>query len=263
MYIEIKDLTFKYNKKSNEIIKDLSLSLDKGKIVALLGLNGCGKTTLIKLLTGLLKPNQGTIEYDGVNLEEIGIKVRSDIFSYVSQRSSSADDFYVKHYMINGFMNSLKFYEQPKKEQKEKVFVISRELGIEHLLDKKMGEISGGERQIVTIATCILQNTPVILLDEPTSALDLKNQNLVLSLLKKISIKDKKTIIFSTHNPNHALFVGGDVALMDGGKIISYGASCDLIKKYVLKSIYGENICYCDEQPYKEISYKAKKFGEE
>ena len=78
----------------------------------------------------------------------------------------------------------MKFYESPSKVQLIKVDEVSKEIGITHLLDKKMGKISGGERQIVTIASCILQDTPIILLDEPTSALDLKNQSLVLLLLK-------------------------------------------------------------------------------
>ena len=214
MYIDIKNLSFKYNKGLDNTIKDLTYSIADGTIVVLLGLNGCGKTTLIKLLAGLLTFEDGQIEYNGNDLRKISIKDRSKFFSYVPQKTYIADDFYVRDYLTYGFVNSLKFYETPKKEQLEKVEVISKELGISYLLDKKMGKISGGERQIVTIASCILQDTPIILLDEPTSALDLKNQNIVLSLLKKIT-EEGKTIILSSHNPNHALFLKSRVALMD------------------------------------------------
>ena len=85
-------------------------------------------------------------------------------------------------------------------------------LGITHFLDKNIGEVSGGERQIIFIACALIQDTPIILLDEPTSALDIKNQNKVLTVLKEIS-KEGKTIILSSHNPNHALFLDSNVNL--------------------------------------------------
>ena len=119
-----------------------------------------------------------------------------------------------------------------------------------------MGKISGGERQIVTIATCILQNTPIILLDEPTSALDLTNQNMVLSVLKSYAVNEKKTIILSSHNPNHALFLNSNVALMKDGKILKYGTSKDIITIDTLKEVYGANICLSNELDYQEISFK-------
>lgn len=255
MHISIKDLRFKYNKNLPNVIDNLSLDIKEGTITVLVGLNGCGKTTLIKLLAGLLITEVGTISYDDKEIKSISIKERSKIFSYVPQRSYGADDFLVRDYLTYGFVNALKFYETPSKDQLAKVEEISEELGIEHLLDKKMGNISGGERQIVTIASCILQNAPVILLDEPTSALDLKNQNMVLSLLKKISIEGR-TIILSSHNPNHALFLGSNVALMNNGKIVKSGKSDELINIETLKEIYGDSICYSDNLPYKEITFK-------
>ena len=118
-----------------------------------------------------------------------------------------------------------------------------------------MGQISGGERQIVSIASCLLQGTPIILLDEPTSALDLKNQNIVLSILREIT-KEGKTIILSSHNPNHALFLESNVVLMDKGTIIKQGLCKEIIKAEVLKEIYGENICYSENLNYKEISFQ-------
>ena len=255
MKISIKNLSFRYNKNLKNVVNDLSLTIEEGSIMVLLGLNGCGKTTLIKLLAGLLPANSGTIEYGDSDIKNISIKERSKIFSYVPQKTYIADDFYVRDYLTYGFVNALKFYETPKQEQLDKVKELSEELGIEDLLDKKMGKISGGERQIVTIASCLLQDTPIILLDEPTSALDLKNQNLVLSLLKKIASQGK-TIILSSHNPNHASFLESNVALMDNGKIVEVGSSKDLITVDVLKSIYGNSICYSNELPHQEISFR-------
>ena len=255
MRIDIKNLSFKYSKNSQKAIDNLTLTIKEGSIMVLLGLNGCGKTTLIKLLAGLIRAEEGTIEFDGIDINNIPIRERSKIFSYVPQKTYIADDFFVRDYLTYGFVNALKFYETPKKEQLEKVSQLANEIGISHLLDKKMGKISGGERQIVTIASCILQDTPIILLDEPTSALDLKNQNIVLSLLKKIA-SEGKTIVLSTHNPNHTLFLNSKVSLMDQGRIVKEGSSTDLVKIEVLKTIYGDSICYSSDLMYEEISFK-------
>ena len=244
MLINVKNLSFKYSKGLPTVIDNLNFEIKEGTITVLLGLNGCGKTTLIKLLAGLLDSNEGIIEYDGVDLKKTSIKDRSKKFSYVPQKNFAGDDFFVKDYLTYGFVNSLKFYESPSKEQLIKVDEVSKELGI-----------SGGERQIVTIASCILQDTPIILLDEPTSALDLKNQSLVLSLLKKVA-NSGKTIILSTHNPNHASFLNSNVILMSDGRIIKQGSANDIINKETLSDIYGNNICYAEELEYKEVSFK-------
>lgn len=252
--IIIKNLNFNYYKGTKKVINNLSVKIEKGTINILLGLNGCGKTTLIKLLSGLLEPTSGDIFYDKRLLKDISIKERSKIFSYVAQKSINSDDFIVKDYLTYGVVNALKFYEKPKDEHKQQVLQVSKKLNIDHLLNKKIGQLSGGEKQIITIAAAIIQNTPVIILDEPTSALDLKNQNNVLSLLKEIE-KEGKTIILSSHNPNHALFLNANVLLMNNGIIIKSGKSNEVIKKEQLKEIYGNSLCYSNELPYNEISF--------
>ena len=255
MSINVQHLSYKYPSGKDDVIKNLNLSIKDGTITVLLGLNGCGKTTFIKLLAGLLKADSGEILYADKKVSGLAMKERSKIFAYVPQKTYSADDYFVKDYLTYGFINSLKFYQTPSSEQLDKVQTISERLSITHLLTKKMGQISGGERQIVSIASCLLQDTPIILLDEPTSALDLKNQNIVLSLLREIT-KEGKTIILSSHNPNHALFLESNVVLMDKGTIIKQGLCKEIIKVEVLKEIYGENICYSENLNYKEISFQ-------
>lgn len=255
--IKIKNLSFSYYKGTKNVVNNLSFQIAKGKVNVLLGLNGCGKTTLIKLMAGLLTPVKGDIYYMDENLKSISIAKRSKLFSYVSQRSNYNDDYLVKEYLKYSFVNSLKFYESPTEEQIKIVNEISSKFNFTHLLNKKMGQLSGGERQIITIAAAIIQDTPIILLDEPTSALDLKNQNTVLSTLNEIANKGT-TIVLSSHNPNHALFLNANVMLMKDGNIVEYGNSKDIINVENLKKVYGESICFGDELPYREISFKRK-----
>ena len=137
----------------------------------------------------------------------------------------------------------------------KKVDEVSERLGITHLLEKKIGEVSGGERQIIFIACALIQDAPIILLDEPTSALDIKNQNKVLTVLKEIS-KEGKTILLSSHNPNHALLLDSNVILMNKGDVAMAGPAKELITVEKLVPIYGERVCYSNELGYQEISFK-------
>ena len=256
MSIKISNIAFKYDKKSaNLTLNNINLELKDGSINVLLGLNGCGKTTLLKLLAGLEKPLSGAIHYDDKELSMVSIKERSKTFSYVPQHSYIVGDIPVYDYLLFGTTNKLAFYQSPGEKEMQKVYSVADRLGITHLLDKKIGEVSGGERQIVFIACALMQDTPIILLDEPTSALDIKNQNKVLSVLKEIS-KEGRTIILSSHNPNHALFLDSNVVLMNKGIIATEGKAKDLITVERLTSIYGDHVCYSDELGYREISFK-------
>lgn len=256
MSIKIDNLSFGYVRGNQNVLKNISIEIPKGSVCLLLGLNGCGKTTLIKNIAGLLKPFEGSVFVDSNDVQAMNITKRSKVISYVSQRNENLSDVIIKDYLSFGFVNELKFYERPSFEQMKRVVDYSDRFGIKHLLDKTLDEISGGERQIVSICSAMLQNTEVILLDEPTSALDLTNQNKVLTVLYNLALLENKTIILSSHNPNHALFLNSNVALMKDGKISYYGLASEIVTIDKLKEVYGNNICYSEELPYKEISFK-------
>ena len=256
MNIKISNLSFKYDKKAAKtVLNSINMEIKPGSVNVLLGLNGCGKTTLIKLLAGLEKPLEGTIEYDDKNLQTIKIRERSKIFAYVPQQANVTNDIPVRQYLSYGTTNTLAFYEHPGKEEMKRVEATAERLNISHLLDKNLGEISGGELHIVLIACSLIQNTEILLLDEPTSALDMKNQNLVLSILKDVA-KEGKTIILSSHNPNHALYLNSNVVLIHDGVIRDEGPAKELIKVEKLKPIYGDHVCVSNELGYEEISFE-------
>lgn len=253
--IDVKDLSFKYQRKGKLVLDKLNFSCDKGTVNVLIGLNGSGKTTLIKTIAGLLENYQGEVFIDGENLKGLSIKERAKKMAYVAQRSNAVDDFPVLEYLLFGTVNKMNFYQSPKEEDKKRVLDCAKQFGITHLLDKKLGEISGGERQIVSICAAIVQDTNLVILDEPTSALDIKNQHAVLSIIKRIAKEQGKTFILSSHNPNHALYLSSNVFLLRHGKILAQGQAEDIINIEALKTVYGEDICYSAELPYKEISF--------
>lgn len=253
--IDVKELSFKYQKKGKLVLDKLNFSCEKGTVNVLIGLNGSGKTTLIKTIAGLLENYQGEVFIDGENLKGLSIKERAKKMAYVAQRSNAVDDFPVLDYLLFGTVNKMNFYQSPKEEDKKRVLDYAKQFGITHLLDKKLGEISGGERQIVSICGAIVQDTDLVVLDEPTSALDIKNQHAVLAIIKKIAREKGKTFILSSHNPNHALYLSSNVFLLRHGKIMAQGQAEDIINIKALKTVYGEDICYSVELPYKEISF--------
>ena len=254
--IDVKELSFKYQRKGKFVLDKLDFSCEKGTVNVLIGLNGSGKTTLIKILAGLLDNYQGEVFIDSENLRELSIKERAKKMAYVAQRSNSVDDFPVFDYLLFGTVNKMNFYQSPKEEDKKKVLDCAEAFGITYLLDKKLGEISGGERQIVSICAAIVQDTNLVILDEPTSALDIKNQNKVLSLIKQIAQDKGKTFILSSHNPNHALYLDSNVCVLKNGLIADTGRAKDIVTVENLAKVYGNNICYSDELPYREISFK-------
>lgn len=256
--IELEDVTFSYGKGKRKVLDGVGLSCEPGSVNALIGLNGCGKTTLIKVMAGLEKPSAGTVKYYGRDLSELTFRERASVLAYVRQNYGSLSDYSVKDYLLFGTANKLNLFDVPGKGEKEAVREIVERFGITHLYDKNLGELSGGERQIVSICSAMVQDSKVVLLDEPCSALDIVNQNKVLTILNSIAKDSEKTILFSTHNPNHALYTEANVFLLGSGKIIDSGPAEEIITPDRLKPIYGEGICYSKDQPYNEISFARR-----
>ena len=256
--IELDNVTFSYGKGKKLILDGISLSCEQGSVNALIGLNGCGKTTLIKIMAGLERPIEGTVRYYDRDLSEMSFRDRATVLAYVRQNYSTLSDYSVRDYLLFGTANKLDLFDVPGEDEKKAVKEIVERFGITHLYDKKLGELSGGERQIVSICSAMVQDSKVVLMDEPCSALDIVNQNKVLTILNSIAKDSEKTILFSTHNPNHALHTGANVYLLGSGKIIDSGPAKEIITPERLKPVYGEGICYSRELQYDEVSFINK-----
>lgn len=252
--IKIESLSFNYVGETKKVLDDITISIPKGDITTILGLNGSGKTTIIKLMVNILKPTSGSISVDGKNLTDMTIKERSKLIAYVPQLVKVDHDFLVLDYLSFSIVNQLEGFSSPTKEQKEKIVRISRRFNIEHLLEKKLNNLSGGERQIVSICSAFIQESPIIILDEPTSALDLKNQSIVIKILKEWNSNKDKTFILSTHNPNHALSLGGNTIILHNQKVIANGKSREIVTVETLSPVYGDIIDYAKNIQYNVIT---------
>lgn len=253
--VEVKNVSFAYKKNTVKVLQNINYSCESGSVNALLGPNGSGKTTLLKILAGLYTVQNGDVFLNGQNINDLSIQKRARIVSYVAQQTNIIDDFTVRDYLLFGKVNELRFYQTPSNKEVREVENCATHFNISSLLYKRLNEISGGERQIVAICGAVIQNAEILLLDEPTSALDLKNQNKILSILKNIARDENKTIILSTHNPNYALYLNADVALIKDGLITESGPATDIITVEKLKNIYGDDLCYSKDLSYSEISF--------
>jgi iron complex transport system ATP-binding protein len=254
--INIENISFSYIGEDKKVLTDISINIPKGDITTILGLNGSGKTTLIKLMASILKPNNGKIKVNGNDLANLTIKERSKLIAYVPQLVKVEYDFIVFDYLSFSLVNQIEGFRSPSKEQKEKIIEVAKQFKIETLLDKKINNLSGGERQIVSICSAFIQETPIIIFDEPTSALDLKNQAIVLKIIKEWNKIKEKTFILSTHNPNHALSLGGHTVILHDNRVLSYGISRDILTVKTLIPVYGDIIDYASNIAYKVITTK-------
>jgi ABC-type cobalamin/Fe3+-siderophores transport systems, ATPase components len=238
MRVEIKGLNFAY-RKERKTISDLSLSLNEGEFVSLLGCNGAGKTTLFKLILGFLKPDGGTIEFDGVKLENHSAKEIAQKVAYIPQLAFSTFDYTVFNTVLMGTTAQISTLSSPGKKEEERVWEMLEKLNITNLAERKINEISGGERQLALIARALSQNAKILILDEITANLDYGNTISVLEIIKDLS-RQGYTILLSTHNPETALFYADRIMLLEHGAISFSGTPGQLAKEDRLSRLYGK-----------------------
>ena len=238
--IEAYDLSFEYSR-NNPVLKNLSFSIEEGSITAVLGRNGCGKTTLLDCLIGFNKPTEGKLTVFDKEITEFSPREFAERISYVPQSTEINMDYKVSEFILFGRTCHLKLGESPGKKDQELMKESAKRFNLTHLLDKDVNKVSGGERQLCYLARAVCQESEIIIMDEPTSALDFGNQAKFLRLIK--GLKDEgKTIVFTTHNPNHVMELGCDVLMMKDGSISFAGNSEEVMTEKNISSLYGEDV---------------------
>jgi len=227
-----------------QVLHDISLSVKKGECLCLLGPNGCGKTTLLKSIAGLL-PYQGTVILDGVNLKELSRKQIASKMSFMSQITQVYFPYTIYQAVMLGryqYMKKTILGSSPSKEDEAIVNEWLEKTGLDEMKDKKLDELSGGQLQRVFLAQTMVQQPDIILLDEPTNHLDIKNQIELIQELKKYSKENNVSVIGVFHDINLALNLTDNVLFLKQGHIQGYGKAKDIITPNFLKNIYDVDI---------------------
>ena len=213
--LTLKNAGFRYDTRSQGrwIFHDVSFNVAPGEVLAILGRNGVGKSTLLNTVIGLLPLTEGEVVLGGKKLTELTASRRARYIAYLPQMESSGISYTVTEYLLMGRAPYVGLFSSPSKTDRAHVQQVIEELGLEEIARSQIDQLSGGQRQQVGIGRALVQDAPLIVLDEPTSALDLANQAKVLRKLRELRQKGYG-VIFTTHNPDHALLMDAKVALL-------------------------------------------------
>ena len=222
--LEVRNLSFEY-KENTKTLDDVSFSASMGEFVCILGHNGSGKSTLAKLIMGLLKPTSGEILIDGVILNEETVEDLRGKLGIVFQ---NPDNQFVGITVKDDIAFGLENRNINRGEMLARIEKYSKQIGIEHLLNRNPESLSGGEKQKVAIAGILACEPDVIIFDESTSMLDPKSVKELLTTIKEL--KGEKTILYITHNLDEAL-MADKVIVMNKGSICLTGSVMDVFKE--------------------------------
>lgn len=222
------NISFRYKPSLDYVFDNYSFNIKPGEIMAILGPNGRGKTTLIKTLLELLPVNSGSITCVGHR-------------SYVPQNALTPFDYSVREMVVMGCgQNKGLFTHVTKKDYKTADETLEK-IGMLHLSEQGFATLSGGQKQMILVARALASKPDTLILDEPTSALDYKNQSCVLNILKQIG-KEGKSVIFTTHCPHQALYASNKTMIMESSNKYLYGATKEILVSKNLTKLYGINI---------------------
>ena len=216
----------------------VSFEAQQRELVAILGPNASGKSTLLKLLAGLIKPLSGRVEVDGTEVSELELRTRAQQIALVSQESELLFPLRVWEYVLQGrypYGKRLRF------ESDEDCLMAANALaqvGADALRDRWMGELSGGEKQRVILARALAQQPSLLLLDEPTQHLDIGGKVELLRRLRKLADENRYTVVVVTHELNLAAEFSDRIALLHKGKCLRIGEPAEVYQQDVLEEVF-------------------------
>jgi iron complex transport system ATP-binding protein len=225
--------------------RDVSFTLEPGEVMCVLGPNGGGKTTLFRTVLGLLEKHAGSIRLDGQALEQLSRSQIARGVGYVPQGHAGYFAYPVGEFVLMGRTSHLGVFSTPGKHDRQVAGRALESLGIAHLADKPVTEISGGERQLALVARALAQEPKLLVLDEPTASLDFGNQVRVLQRISALAASGI-SILFSSHDPDHAFLCARRALLLAEGRVLEIGAPRAVIRADTLQRMYGVSVSVID-----------------
>ena len=226
--IEVINLSKKY--KSSEAVNNISFKINENEIIGLLGPNGCGKTTTIGMILGLLKPTSGKVLINGIDIEKNKISLLRKM-NFISPYIELPKKLTVRQNLIvYGKLYNIK-------NLNEQINYLSNKLRLDELLDKVTGELSSGQKNRVSLAKALINDPEVLLLDEPTASLDPETGDFVRTFIESYKKEKKISILLASHNMDEVKRLCASVLMMKDGSIVDSGAPDYLIKKHGRKNL--------------------------
>ena len=255
MFIHVNQVSFAYNLPFRNLadvriggddhgfsLSALSLGIERGSLTGILGPNGCGKTTLLRLMAGVLRPQDGAITIDGDAVDRVPRRQLGRRVAIVPQETHPAFDYTVLEMVLMGRHPHLGTFQLEGPNDYAIAAEALSATGATHLAARSYATLSGGEKQRVVIASALAQQPDVLLLDEPTASLDLGYQLEVSSLLTRLNRNRGVTMVMATHDLNLAASLCDRLVLMRAGKIFAHGATTDVLTEASIKRLYDVEV---------------------
>ena len=236
-HLKIQNLDWNYG--SQRVLNNLNFNIEKGKFYTILGTNGSGKTTLAKIITKSLEIDSDKIFLISEDLSKMNNKQTAKRIATVPQNTIVDFDFSVMDIVLMGRAPYLRRFQSETSYDLEIAKNAMKKTNTWHLKDKKIDEISGGERQRVIIARAITQDTEILILDEPISNIDIHHQIQLLDVLKNLNKEKNITIITILHDLNLAAQYSDEIILLSEGEIVTIGNPQEVLTKEVIKEVYN------------------------
>jgi iron complex transport system ATP-binding protein len=235
--LAVKDLSFKY--KERPVLEDVDLEIRRGEVIGILGPNGCGKTTLLKLLNRNLHPQEGKVLLEGTDLEGMSKRKIARHIAVVPQSNEIRFAFTVRDIVSMGRMPFLDRFQGESAEDMRIVDEAMERTNIKEFADRAINTMSGGERQRVIIARALAQRPEVILLDEPTLHLDINHQFEVLDLVHELSRKEGLTVVIVSHDLPMVVRYCDRIVLIHDHRVHAIGPPEEVLTRENMRTVFN------------------------
>ncbi|MFQ5410276.1 MAG: heme ABC transporter ATP-binding protein [Anaerolineales bacterium] len=224
--------------RARPVLRDISLTIAAGEILALVGPNGVGKSTLVRVVSGVLPAISGAVAIDGENVLRMTAPARARQVAVVPQTVRLPEAFRVCEIVLMGRTPHLPLWAGESPRDREIALDAMRRTEVAHLAERRVGELSGGEQQRVVIARALAQQPRVLLLDEPTAHLDLKHQYGILKLVRALAAGQGLAVLLTMHDLNQAARYSDRMALLSDGVVAAVGAPAAVLTAARLTAVY-------------------------
>src|SRR5262245_3165404 len=242
MFLVADRVSYTYNRRTGveavNALRDVSVGIGRGSFTGLIGPNGCGKTTLLKVLAGVLTPDSGSVSLDGRALTSMSRRHVARRVAVVPQETHPAFEYTVLEMALMGRHPHLGPFQVEGPSDLAIAHEALAATGTSHLAERSFMSLSGGEKQRVVIASALTQSPEVLLLDEPTASLDLGYQLEIAALLRRLNAERAVTMVMATHDLNLAASLCDSLVLMRGGRVLASGRTHEVLTSATVRQLY-------------------------